>query len=79
MTRSDGNKVSLTGGNWAGILSTTGAALLGQWLLIQQRVASLEYKADAVEVRVGQLETALSSGLSEVRTDIKEILKQTKK
>ena len=55
-----------------GILFTHSCLVFGGLLFWANRIV-------AVEVRVNTLETTVTSGLNEVRQDIKEILKRTPK
>lgn len=77
MTRID-NTVSLSWGDWLGVVVTIACGLGGQWLLLQGRVATLEAnlnavqrQVDAIEVRQGETRKELLGELRAMRAELK--------
>lgn len=80
MTRSNENIVSLSVGNWAGVIVTIVTALAGQWFLLQGRISALEIEqarsrvaGDNQERRLTGLETKSDQWLqsiSDLRHDL---------
>ena len=72
-------KVSLSGGNWAGIILTIFGGLGGQWMLIQGRVTTLEAnyvhhekRIDAMGERIDQTRREFVEELRLLRQEIQQ-------
>lgn len=73
MTRIGGDKVSLTIGNWAGIVVTLVGAMAAQWFLLQGRVTTLEVNYVNMQRQLGDQDSRSTAARAEILTAIKDL------
>jgi len=68
-----GDKVSLTLGNWVGIIAVGVSVVVVPLLALQGRITTLENKADYHAARIGQIESSMQATRGEILSEIREL------